>query len=171
MPDYGFEYNAGRDNYVVNEQQMLVVRRIFRMVGVESYPINAVKKAFDRGGVPTPGGARFWNQTFLRRMIRDDVYRPHSFREVEERVAPEVSVRLERDTRYGIWWFNRRAKLLEGYAGMVPEALDSLGPEERHRIYKMLRSKVLVYSEARLEVSGALGAGHPVCLCEPSSKW
>jgi site-specific DNA recombinase len=400
MPDYGFEYNTSRDNYVVKEQQMLVVQRIFRMVGMDGYPINAVKKAFDREGVPTPGGARFWNQTFLRRMIRDDVYRPHTFQEIEELVAPEVSARLERDKRYGIWWFNRRTKtvrqvvetaedgrhyrqcskyatkpyeewvavpvpdsgvprewvdaareaikdnrrppssnrrlwelssgllycgccgrvmrqdsrvrqngswfyyrcvhrwhngksacpngknfnvntveppvwqfvsdllkdpakvrmgldtlidqerrgmrgdpsregkawldklaeadrmrrgyqeqtakglmtldeleehlklieearkvaqeelvaieghcqrleelehdrdaLLERYAGMVPEALDSLGPEERHRIYKMLRLKVLVYPEAHLEVSGVLGAGHPVCLYEPSSKW
>src|ERR687895_2501670 len=34
-PDYGFEYNEARDNYAVNEAQMRVVRRIFRMVGVE----------------------------------------------------------------------------------------------------------------------------------------
>ena len=64
-----------------------------------------------------------------------------------------------------------RDALLERYDDMVPEALDSLGPEERHRIYKMLRLKVLVHPEARLEVSGVLGAGHPVCLYEPSSKW
>ena len=64
-----------------------------------------------------------------------------------------------------------RDALLERYAGMVPEAIDSLGPEERHRIYKMLRLKVLTYPEAPLEVSGVLGAGQPVCLYEPSSKW
>ena len=64
-----------------------------------------------------------------------------------------------------------RDTLLELYAGMVPEALDSLGPEERHRIYKMIRLKVLAYPEARLEVSGVLGAGHSVCLYEPSSMW
>ncbi len=64
-----------------------------------------------------------------------------------------------------------RDALLERYAGMVPEALDSLRPEERHRIYKMLRLKVLVYPEARLEVSAVLAAGPAVCLHEPSSKW
>jgi hypothetical protein len=63
-----------------------------------------------------------------------------------------------------------RDALLERYAGMVPEALDSLGPEERHRIYKMLRLKVLAYPEARFEVSGVLGAGPAVCLYEPSWK-
>jgi hypothetical protein len=55
-----------------------------------------------------------------------------------------------------------RDALLERYAGMVPEALDSLGPEERHRIYKSLRLKILAYPEARLEVSGVLGASYPV---------
>ena len=60
-PDYGFKYNAARDNYVVDEGEMRVVRRIYRMVGVEGSTINAVKKTFDREGVPTPGGARFWS--------------------------------------------------------------------------------------------------------------
>jgi len=73
--------------------------------------MNAVKKAFDREGVPTPGGARFWYQTYLRRMIRDDVYRPHTFEEVAEMVAPEVSMRLDRDRCYGIWCLNRRRRV------------------------------------------------------------
>src|ERR671917_202992 len=34
-PDYGFEFNTVRDNYTINEVQMAVVRRIFRMVGAE----------------------------------------------------------------------------------------------------------------------------------------
>ena len=56
-PNYGFEYNEARDNYVVNEEKMRVVRCIFRMVGVEGYSLNGVKKAFDREGVPTPRDA------------------------------------------------------------------------------------------------------------------
>jgi DNA repair ATPase RecN len=56
-----------------------------------------------------------------------------------------------------------RDALLERYAGMVPEALDGLRPKMRHRMYnKLLRPKILAYPEARLEVSGVLGAGHPV---------
>ena len=41
-------------------------------------------------------------------MIRDDVYRPHTFEEVEGMVTPVVSARLDRGRLYGIWWFNRR---------------------------------------------------------------
>ena len=31
-----------------------------------------------------------------------------------------------------------RDGLLESYAGLVPEAIDALGPEERHRVYRMI---------------------------------
>jgi flagellar motility protein MotE (MotC chaperone) len=45
--------------------------------------------------------------------------------------------------------------LLEHYASMVPEALDGLTPEERHRVYKMMRLKVTMYADGLAEVSGA----------------
>jgi hypothetical protein len=59
---------------------------------------------------PFSRGPRFWYQTFLRRMIRDDVYRPHTFEGVAAMVTPEVFVRLNRVRRYGIWWFNWRKR-------------------------------------------------------------
>src|SRR5919205_608651 len=34
-PDYGFRYNETRDNYVVDEEKMRVVKRVFFLVGVE----------------------------------------------------------------------------------------------------------------------------------------
>ncbi|MDQ3942077.1 MAG: hypothetical protein M3254_03120 [Actinomycetota bacterium] len=49
--------------------------------------------------------------------------------------------------------------LLEHYAAKVPEALDSLIPEERHRLYKMLRITVIVQPDTTLEVSGVFGEG------------
>jgi site-specific DNA recombinase len=45
--------------------------------------------------------------------------------------------------------------LLEHYASMVPEALDGLTPEERHRIYKMMRLNVTMYADGLAEVTGA----------------
>jgi hypothetical protein len=59
--------------------------------------------------------------------------------------------------------------LMERYAGVVPEALENLAPEERHRVYKMLRLRVLAYPDARLEVSGVRGICPDVCLYEPIS--
>jgi hypothetical protein len=52
-----------------------------------------------------------------------------------------------------------RETVMEHYAGTVPEALDALSPEERHKIYKMLRLEVLAYPDKSLEVSGAILAG------------
>src|SRR3712207_3766136 len=55
-PNFGFGYNAGRDNYVVDEEQMRVIRRIFHEVGAEGRTMYAVKRALDREGVAPPLG-------------------------------------------------------------------------------------------------------------------
>ena len=58
----------------------------------------------------------------------------------------ERMVELERD----------RDALLRSYVGMAPEALDGLAPEERHRVYRMLKLKVPIKSDGALEASGEL---------------
>jgi len=58
--------------------------------------------------------------------------------------------------------------LLDNYAALAPEALESLEPEERHRIYKMLKLRVIVGSDGGFEVNGAFGGDLPVCELEPS---
>jgi len=52
-----------------------------------------------------------------------------------------------------------RDVLLERYAALAPEALDRLIPEERHRLYKLLRITVIVQPDTTLEVSVAFGEG------------
>ena len=54
---------------------------------------------------------------------------------------------------------HNRDAVMEHYAGTVPDSLDDLSPEERHRIYRMLRLEVLAYPDKSLEVSGAILAG------------
>ena len=49
--------------------------------------------------------------------------------------------------------------LIESYAGMIPGALEDLDPEKRHRIYKLLRLRVLAHPDKSLEVHGVLGKG------------
>jgi hypothetical protein len=58
----------------------------------------------------------------------------------------------------------------EAYRRAVPEALDGLDPEERHRIYRMLRLQVVIHPDARLEASGVLGAGLGLCQDAPLSR-
>src|SRR5215203_1608989 len=110
---YGFHYNASRDGYEVDEETMAVVKRIIRMVGTEGAAIRAVKRTFEREGLPTPEGKEIWGQLFIREAVRDDAYRPHSREEIEQLVAKgqlsaEVASRLDPEKCYGIWWFNRR---------------------------------------------------------------
>jgi hypothetical protein len=49
--------------------------------------------------------------------------------------------------------------VLRDYAGLMPEALATMAPEDRHRIYKMLRLKVLVYPDGTGELRGMFGQG------------
>jgi site-specific DNA recombinase len=73
-------------------------------------------------------------------------------RATAERELEELNLRrsrledLERD----------KETLLEDYASMVPEALDELTGEERHRIYRMLRLQVHATPEGDLDVRGVL---------------
>jgi len=106
-PRYGFKLNASRDGYELDEGKMRIVRRIFHDVA-EGSALRAIALALEREGVPTPRGARFWDRSFFRTCVLDDIYRPHTFEEVAAAVSPEVAARLDLSMAYGLWWFNRR---------------------------------------------------------------
>jgi site-specific DNA recombinase len=106
-PRYGFKLNATRDGYEVDEEKMAVIHRIFREVA-DGTTLRALALRLDREGVSTPRGAKFWDRSFFRNCVLDDVYRSHSFEEVADAVSPEVAARLDPRKRYGLWWFNRR---------------------------------------------------------------
>jgi hypothetical protein len=40
-PNYGFSFNENRDGYLVDEEKIAVIRRIFRRVGAEGMTLNA----------------------------------------------------------------------------------------------------------------------------------
>jgi len=107
-PNFGFQYNANRDNYVVDEEQMRVIERIFREVGAEGRTMYAVKAALDREGVSPPSRGRYWSLKYIRDRINDDVYRPYTFEEVSALVSSEVAARLDPAESYVVLWFNRR---------------------------------------------------------------
>ncbi len=108
MADYGFRYNDARDNYIVDEGAMRIVRRIIHMVGVEGRTLHETRKVLEKVGLPTPTGNKHWSSTFVRECVLDDVYKPHTFEEVKALVSPEVAARLDPEKHYGIWWYNRR---------------------------------------------------------------
>jgi flagellar motility protein MotE (MotC chaperone) len=78
-------------------------------------------------------------------------------KEVRETAERELETLLDRRER--VEQLERdKDELLNSYAKIAPEALDSLSSEERHRLYTMLRMKVTANPDRSLEVSGALGA-------------
>ncbi len=107
QPRYGFRYNDARDALVVHEPEMLVVRKIFRMAA-EGLGLNAIQGRLHAAGVPTATGKPVWDIRMIRRVIASDMYRPHSFEEISEVVAPEVAARLDPTAEYGIQWYNRQ---------------------------------------------------------------
>ena len=97
-PDYGFKYDETGDGYVVDEEEMRVVRRIFRCVSAGE-TMHSIKRTLEVEGVPPPTntngrkGGVYWTPSFLRTLILDDVYRPHTYAEIEALVAPQVAAR------------------------------------------------------------------------------
>jgi len=53
-----------------------------------------------------------------------------------------------------------RDALMNGYAGAIPERLDSLGPEGRHRLYKTLKLGFVADPEENLEATGVFVIGN-----------
>jgi site-specific DNA recombinase len=114
-PNYGFRYNAARDGYEVEPEQMSVVRRIFEMVGSGGESIYGVCRALEREGIPSPKGNRVWPKPTVKGIIRDDAYRALDYGQmqdlvVEGRLTADGLARLDRSKRYGVWWFNRAHK-------------------------------------------------------------
>ncbi|MDQ3943169.1 MAG: hypothetical protein M3254_08715 [Actinomycetota bacterium] len=67
-----------------------------------------------------------------------------------------------------------RNALMESYAGMVSETLENLAPEERHRIYKLLRLGDRFRPDWPLEITGVFAevgeeAEKGSSKCKPSS--
>jgi site-specific DNA recombinase len=111
-PHYGFSYNDTRDNYLVIKEEMRVVGRIFQMMGEEGATLHRVRRTLEREGVPSPNGKNLWGTFFIRECIKDDVYKAHTYQEIEALVdrgqmSQEVAARLDPEKHYGIWWFNR----------------------------------------------------------------
>ena len=78
---------------------MSTVRRIFYMVA-QGATLHGVAQTLNCEGLQPPEISRsgLWNVAFVRGMIKDDVYRPHSFEELEALVAPEVLAQLDRSS-------------------------------------------------------------------------
>ena len=132
---YGFDWNSARDGYVINLEQMAVLRRMFYMVGVEGRSLCAIQKELSEDGVPSPTGKAQWDIQSIRKLLKRDLYRPHTYAEMRELVAPDALARLEPDKNYGVYWFGERAETRK----RVSENGES-GRVYRHRYTSSVRS-------------------------------
>ena len=120
-PSYGFRFNEERDGYLVDEDKMVVVRRIFRMVGEAGATLNATRCALEREGILTSSGCRGWSRTYLKNCINDDVYLSHTFEEVRALVSPEVAASLDPSRCYGVWWYGRKRHIYAQRRDVAPD--------------------------------------------------
>jgi site-specific DNA recombinase len=130
---YGFTFNDARDALVVDEEKMAHVRRIFLMVGVEGQTIFAAKRMLDAAGIPTATGKPRWSASMIRDIISNDVYKPHSFEEIEPLVTPEVAARLDPQENYGLWKW--------GINRHVRTQVSEIGPDGK-RVYKKRHKRI-----------------------------
>ena len=86
---------------------MAVVEKLFRMAadGLGTWKIQASLHA---AGVPAPMGGQVWDINVTKRLILNDLYKPHTCQEMAELLGPEALARLEPGGLYGVQWHNRR---------------------------------------------------------------
>jgi hypothetical protein len=85
------------------------------------------------------------------------------FDELRERLATLEDARktaeqelraLHRRTEHLAQLERDRDTLLESYAGLMPEAIDALGPQERYRVYRMIGMEAHLATDGSFELSG-----------------
>ncbi len=105
---FGFRFAGGKaERYEVDEAKMALVEQIFRTVGAEGRSLTAVKTAFEKEGIPSPRGGKYWSATTIRRIVENDVYLAQPAEVVAELVSPEVAAGLDPAGLYGVYWFGR----------------------------------------------------------------
>jgi site-specific DNA recombinase len=105
---YGYRYISKGKAVVPDEPELRTVRRVFELVAAGT-SLYKVKRALDEESVPTPSGkARFWSQTYLKKLIIQDAYRPHSHEELAALVSPGVAAGLDPTQSYGVLWYGRQ---------------------------------------------------------------
>ena len=76
------------------------------------------------------------------------------------------SVRRRRDRIAGL---EHDGTIVEQYAWLIPAELESLAPEERHRVYRLLRLQVVPGQDGNVEMTGVIGPANSICQSQTTS--
>ncbi|MDQ3999527.1 MAG: recombinase family protein [Actinomycetota bacterium] len=105
---FGFRFNSNKDGYELDPEKMAIVKEIFHMAGVERRPLHAIRRSLEEAGIATPTGKKYWCQGYIRNIVLDDIYRPHTYEEIKDLISPETADGLDPEGFYGIFWFDRK---------------------------------------------------------------
>lgn len=106
QPPLGFRYGDTGDELVIHEPEMLIVKKVFEMAAA-GLGSSAMQTRLYSAGMATREGKLVWSHKVLLRLVRSDIYKPHTYDVVAKLVAPEVAARLNPDKEYGIRWHNK----------------------------------------------------------------
>ena len=106
QPPLSFRYGDIGDEVVIYEPEMLVVKKVFEMTAAGLGSI-AIQSHLHCAGIATREGKLVWSHKVLQRIVKSDVYKPHTYDEVAELVTPQVAARLDPNKEYGIRWHNK----------------------------------------------------------------
>jgi len=150
--DWVRDANGKTVGYAVNEPEMGVVRRIFSEIGSGTSGVCAMKEKLDAERVPTPGRGMAWSRPTIRRVILDDLYKPHSVDELRELgVSETVLNTLDAGTFYGVYRY-------EGIPVPVPDAgiLPEMVEAARNRVLSNRATRGSRADNRVWEISGGI---------------
>ncbi len=85
---YGFGFNSGTQQVVVDTERAQVVRLVFRLFVDEGLPLRQVGLRLNALGIPTPTGGSNWGAETLRGWLRHPAYKGDYVQLRTERVEP-----------------------------------------------------------------------------------
>jgi site-specific DNA recombinase len=111
-PPYGFRWiqddKGKRIGFEVDPETMPVVHRLFELVGAHGLPMYTAAKELERQGFYAPKGG-LWRVSVVRNILLNDVYRPHTVKELRASgIAEGIVAALDTAEEYGVSWFGKR---------------------------------------------------------------
>jgi site-specific DNA recombinase len=104
---FGFDYSEDGRGLVVREEEMAVMRRLFRELA-QGRTAGRVVRGFGSDGIASPSGGSRWNTRTLANLLESDLYLPRPAGEVAALVDPQAAATLDAEKVYGLWEFGRR---------------------------------------------------------------
>lgn len=71
---YGYNYDAEKCSYIINEKQATLIRDIFRLVSDKQLSIEGVQKELKTKIIPSPTGKAVWPTSTIHNILRNETY-------------------------------------------------------------------------------------------------